>query len=154
MSYAQSVLQPGETIVADGRLHWIIYGWAIFFLLAGVALVWFEYRSMPQHEGLIRVTAAVFGAAFVASFVYAWFIRWITEFAITDRRVIFKKGFIWRNTAEMNMDKIETVDVLQSIAGRLLGYGTLHIRGTGASAGIEVRRIAAPIELRNAITAK
>jgi uncharacterized membrane protein YdbT with pleckstrin-like domain len=69
--------------------------------------------------------------------------------------VIFKKGFIWRNTAEMNMDKIETVDVLQSIPGRLLGYGTIRILGTGGSSGgITVNRIASPIELRNAITAK
>jgi uncharacterized membrane protein YdbT with pleckstrin-like domain len=153
MSYAQSVLQPGETIVADGRLHWIIYDWAIVFLVSGTALVWLEYWNAAA-EWLIGLTAAVFGAAFIASFGYAWFIRWITEFAITDRRVIFKKGFIWRNTAEMNMDKIETVDVLQSIAGRLLGYGTMRILGTGASGGIEVSRIAAPIELRNAITAK
>jgi uncharacterized membrane protein YdbT with pleckstrin-like domain len=153
MSYARSVLQPGETIVADGRLHWIIYAWAILFLLIGVTLIGFEYRN-ASPEWLVRLTAAIFGAAFAASFTYAWFIRWITEFAITDRRVIFKKGFIWRNTAEMNMDKIETVDVLQSVAGRLLGYGTIRILGTGASGGIEVDRIASPIELRNAITAK
>jgi uncharacterized membrane protein YdbT with pleckstrin-like domain len=155
MSYAQSVLQPGETIVAEGRLHWTIYGWAILFLLIGIVVVWLEYRYLPpQQAWLMGWTAATFGAAVVASFVYAWFIRWITEFAITNRRVIFKKGFVWRNTAEMNMDKIETVDVLQSIPGRLLGYGTIRILGTGASGGIEVRRIASPIELRNAITAK
>jgi uncharacterized membrane protein YdbT with pleckstrin-like domain len=154
MSYAQSVLQPGETIVAEGRLHWTIYGWAILILLVGIALVWAEYRYVPQPDTLVRYTAAAFGAAFLASFLYAWFVRWITEFAITNRRVISKKGFVWRNSAEMNMDKIETVDVVQSIPGRLLGYGTIRVLGTGASGGIEVRRIASPIDLRNAITAK
>jgi uncharacterized membrane protein YdbT with pleckstrin-like domain len=53
----------------------------------------------------------------------------------------------------MNMDKIESVDVDQSILGRLLNYGTIHVLGTGE--GIEsLRRIAAPLALRNAITAK
>ena len=68
---------------------------------------------------------------FVVSFLYAWFIRWITEIAVTDRRVIYKRGFITRHTEEMNMDKVESVDVDQSILGRLLDYGTVHVIGTG-----------------------
>ena len=77
----------------------------------------------------------------------------ITEFAVTNKRVIYKRGFIWRQTAEMNMDKVEAVDVMQSIPGRLLDYGTIHVKGTGA--GIEhLHRIASPIALRNAIIAK
>ena len=60
---------------------------------------------------------------------------------------------IKRHTVEMNMDKIESVDVDQSLLGRLLNYGTIHVFGTGE--GIEsLRRIAAPLALRNAITAK
>jgi hypothetical protein len=79
--------------------------------------------------------------------------RWITEFAVTDRRVIYKCEFISRHTAEMNMDKIESVDVDQSLLGRVLNYGTIHVLGTGE--GIEsLHRIAAPLALRNAITAK
>jgi membrane protein YdbS with pleckstrin-like domain len=162
MSYAKSVLQPGERIVATGRLHWTIYWLAIFFFVAGAILVWLEHRYWPDREGLfafsraapIQVTAAAFGILVVVSFLYAWFIRWITEFAVTDKRVIYKRGFIWRRTEEMNMDKVETVDVDQSILGRILGYGTIHVRGTGAGSGIVVRRIGSPIALRSAITAK
>ena len=76
-----------------------------------------------------------------------------TELAVTDRRVIFKTGFVRRRTVEMNMDKVETVDVDQSILGRILGYGTIHVLGTGS--GIEhLRQVAHPLELRSAITAK
>ena len=96
----------------------------------------------------------IFGALFIGTFAYAWFVRWITEFAITNRRVIYKRGFVWRITAEMNMDKVETVDVGQSILGRLLDYGLLQVKGTGSGQGIIVKRIAAPVALRNAITAK
>ena len=76
-----------------------------------------------------------------------------TEFAVTDHRVIYKRGFLRRHTVEMNMDKVETVDVDQSVLGRLLGFGTIHVHGTGQ--GIEnLSRVAAPLRLRNAITAR
>ena len=153
MSYAKSVLQPGETIVATGRLHWIIYRWAILSLIAGTILVWLEHAYWPNNDVVI-VTTATFGVLFLATFAYAWFVRWITEFAVTDRRVISKRGFIWRETEEMVMDKVETVDVDQSVLGRILGYGTMRITGTGGSNDITVRDMAAPFDLRNAIIAK
>ena len=152
MSYVKSVLQPGERIVIIGKLHWIVFGRAISILLLGVVLLLMEYAQF-NNEVLIRATAGLFGALFLLSFLHAWFIRWITEFAVTDRRVIYKRGFITRHTAEMNMEKVESVDVDQSMLGRMLGYGTLHVLGTGQ--GIEhLHRIAHPIELRNAIIAK
>jgi uncharacterized membrane protein YdbT with pleckstrin-like domain len=80
-------------------------------------------------------------------------LRWGTEIGVTDRRVIYKRGFIARHTAEMNMDKVETVLVEQSLLGRVLNYGAVSIRGSGAS--IEtLRNIADPIALRSAITAR
>ena len=154
MSYAQSVLQPGETIVATGRLHWIIYDWAILSLIFGTGLLILEFRYLPDHHSLTAVTAILFGALFVIFFAYSWFIRWITEFAVTNRRVISKRGFIWRATEEMNMDKVETVKVGQSIPGRVFDYGTIRIMGTGGTNEIYVRRIAAPFKLRNAIIAR
>jgi uncharacterized membrane protein YdbT with pleckstrin-like domain len=152
MSYAKSVLQPGETVVATGHLHWVIYWPAMLCLLVAVVLLLLNPASSTLTT-LINGTAAAFGALFVAFFAHAWFKKWITEFAVTNKRVIYKRGFIWRQTAEMNMDKVEAVDVTQSIPGRLLDYGTIHVKGTGA--GIEhLHRIASPIELRNAIIAK
>ncbi len=154
MSYANSVLQPGESIIAAGRLHWIIYGWAIVFFVAGVVLLMLEHSFTAQHDMLITFTTVIFGGLSLGFFVYAWFIRWITEFAVTNRRVISKRGFIWRETEEMNMDKVETVDIDQTIPGRIFNYGSIRITGTGGTNNIEVRRIAAPFTLRNAIIAK
>src|SRR5207249_205653 len=127
MSYAKSVLQPGETIIMTGHLHWIAYWHAILFLILGTALVWWEYVHW-HNDIIISITAVTFGVLFVISFVHAWFIRWITEFAVTNRRVIYKRGFINRHTAEMNMDKVESVDVEQSVLGRLLDYGTIVVK--------------------------
>jgi uncharacterized membrane protein YdbT with pleckstrin-like domain len=153
MSYAQSVLQPGETIVASGRLHWIIFGRAILVFIVGALVLGAEYLYWP-HDLLIAATAIAFGALFLALFFHAWFTRWITEFAVTDKRVISKRGFVWRETEEMNMDKVETVDVDQSVLGRILDYGIIRVWGTGGTNEIIVNRIASPIELRHAIIVK
>ena len=78
----------------------------------------------------------------------AWFERWTTEIAITDRRIILKRGFIRRDTAEMHMEKVESVDVSQSLIGRMLDYGDVTVRGTGA--GLEtLRQIDSPLDFRN-----
>jgi uncharacterized membrane protein YdbT with pleckstrin-like domain len=155
MSYARSVLQPGETVLATGWLHWIIYRWAILSAVLGVVVVWLESVVWPHNSGLIVTTAWLFAALFVVTFAYAWFIRWITEFAVTNRRVILSKVFIARNTEEMTLDKVETVDVHQSILGRILGYGTMWITGTGGSTNnIEVTRMGQLFALRNAILMK
>jgi Predicted membrane protein len=155
MSYVRSVLQPNEKILVIGRLHWIVYMQAILLLVVGILLVALGYNLTNEsiRTYFTYATVAIFGVGVAVSFLHAWFIRWITEFAVTDRRVIYKCGFISRHTVEMNMDKIESVDVDQSLLGRLLNYGTIHVLGTGE--GIEsLRRIAAPLALRNAITAK
>ncbi len=80
-----------------------------------------------------------------------WFGWWTTEIAVTNLRVIYKTGLVKRRTKEMNMDKVESVEVDQSILGRILDYGKVTITGTGA--GLEaLSGVAQPIELRNSIT--
>ena len=59
--------------------------------------------------------------------------RWADEFVVTNKRVIVKTGLISRRTLEMNLNKIESVNVDQSILGRLLNYGTITIIGTGGT---------------------
>ena len=56
-----------------------------------------------------------------------------SEFVITNKRIIIKTGFISRKTLEMNLNKIESVNVDQGILGRILGYGTITIIGTGGT---------------------
>lgn len=73
--------------------------------------------------------------------------RYSDEFAITNKRIIVKTGLISRKTLEMNLSKIESVNVDQSILGRLLGYGTIRIIGTGGTKE-EFPNISNPIEFR------
>jgi len=155
MSYVKHVIQPGERIVMVGHISWVIYHRAIFCLILGGVLLILESVFLAPSNArtdLMYGTAAAFGVAALITAARAWFIRWTTEIAVTDKRIIFKRGFINRHTAEMNMDKVASVDVDQSIWGRMFDYGSVHILGTGGIAGIEhLHRIANPIGLRNAI---
>ncbi len=154
MAYVTSVLQPGEIVKAIGRPHWIVFIRAFLLLAVGLALLVFSdtdagRRAAPLPLGLGGI---VFVLGLLA-LLLAWFERSIVEMAVTNHRVIYKRGFIRRHTVEMNMDKVETVDVDQSLLGRLLGFGTIRVLGTGQ--GIEtLNRIGSPIRLRNAITAR
>jgi len=152
MCYIKHVLQPGEKIIMIGRLSWILYYRAILYLILGVVLVVLEHLYWDKDE-IIYATAALFAVLVVVSAVHAWFVRFITEIAVTDKRVIYKRGFITRHTIEINMDKVASVDVDQSVLGRLFDYGTVTVQGTGLTFE-PLRRVEAPVALRNAIIAK
>ena len=151
MSYVQRVLQPGEVVRHTATIHWIVY-WpgAILIVAAVVVLIWARFlpHALAPWVHWLSALLAVAGMVFL---IREWFTWWTTEVAITSLRVIYKSGLIKRRTNEMNMDKVESVQVDQSILGRLLDYGTVTITGTGA--GLEaLSTIAQPIELRNSIT--
>jgi len=75
--------------------------------------------------------------------------QYTDEYVITNRRVIIKKGLIARYTLEMNLQKIETVNVDQSIVGRIFGYGCITIVGTGGTKE-QFHYLRKPIEFRKA----
>jgi uncharacterized membrane protein YdbT with pleckstrin-like domain len=151
MKYIDQVLQPGEKIVFSSTLSWAVYFPSIVLWLVAVVLLIAGAALQPSSVWLWTSLAAATLAAL--SSVKAWFRRWTTEIDVTDRRVVYKRGFIRRHTIEINMDKVESVDVDQSLFGRLFDYGDIVIRGTGA--GIEpLRGIDSPLAFRNAVTAR
>lgn len=149
MSYVQRVLQPNEQVRHISSIHWIVYwpGVAVA-LLAAVAFWLSATQFMP---GVWRYTGYALALVAVVLLIQQWFHSWVTEIAVTNRRVIYKKGLIQRETTEMNMDKVESVQIDQSILGRMLDYGNVTIHGTGEGFKT-LRTIANPIELRNSIT--
>lgn len=155
MSYLRRILQPGETLRYVGRLHWIVYlpGLVLFAIAVTLAAVIVAAGQLGNFVPYLLLALDLVMLVSLLTLLAAAVRRWTTEIAVTDRRVIFKRGLIRRHTIEMNMDKVETVDVDQSLAGRLLGYGDIVVRGTGSS--IEpFRKIAAPLDFRNQVTAR
>ncbi len=162
MAYYSKVLLPGEDVRTVGRLHWAIYLKAWFCLIIALlgGLDYLHLRGADADGtsgGSVSLVAGTIGVFFLAVGVLlmlkAWVRRVTTEIAITDRRIIFKEGFVRRRTMEMNMSKVETVDVVQSIPGRIFNYGTIMIRGTGSSYE-PLRLIADPLAIRTAIVAQ
>lgn len=74
---------------------------------------------------------------------------WTSEFAVTNKRLIMKMGWMSRRILELNLHKIESVNVDQPLLGRLLGYGTITVIGTGGTRET-FERIAHPLAFRKA----
>jgi uncharacterized membrane protein YdbT with pleckstrin-like domain len=153
MAYYTQVLQPDETVKVVGRLHWSIYLRAVGVLVVAVLLLlWADKLPDPVWQRYARLAGGAIGVLGILLFLGAWIRRRATEIVVTDKRVIYKCGLLARHTVEMNVSKIETVDVEQGLGGRIWGYGTLLIRGTGA--GFEpLVGVGSPLQIRNAIVA-
>ena len=124
MSYVDGTLIDGETVLHRGQVSW----WPLMpWIVLGV---------------LTTIVAVGIG---ILAWVYVK--RRTTELAITNKRVIAKKGFIQRDTIEMFLSKVESVHVDQSVMGRVLDYGTVIMSGTGM-VNSRFENISAPLEFR------
>ena len=153
--YIDDILQPGEKVLYSTNAHWMFYlpaiaAWIVVLILlvvSGLASI------VPSLMLVCWASAAVVACAALFWTFKAWFHRWTTETDVTNMRVVHKTGFIKRRTFEMALDKIESVDVNQSILGRLLNYGDVTINGVGEGKET-IRTIASPLAFRSAITTR
>ena len=150
MGYIDNHLAPGEQVVFRTRLHPVIFaGTATFaaFVLGAVALIVSRNELSPRTVALLWLAGVVIGPGSLLPL----YVRWRTsEFAVTDRRVLVKVGLLSVHTLEVLLPKVEAIGVDQTIGGRLLGYGTLRIVGTGGTVE-EFARVAHPQALREAV---
>jgi uncharacterized membrane protein YdbT with pleckstrin-like domain len=152
--YIDDILQPGEKVLYSTNAHWVFYLPAIGAWIVAIALfILSRIASADAMVLLSLVSAAVVAIVALYWTVRAWFHRWTTETDVTNMRVVHKTGFIKRRTFEMALDKVESVDVNQSIMGRLLNYGNVTIMGVGEGRET-ITTIAAPLEFRTHIPAR
>ena len=153
MGYAERVLQPGETIAYRARLSWVIYlsGMLLVIVAIALAVAAVVLKTETVRIGLL-IAAALALLVGLFHLIRAWLWQANTEITVTSRRIIYKTGFISRNTLEMNLDKVESVLVQQGLIGRMFDFGTVIVRGVGA--GLEpVRLISHPLELHRHVSA-
>jgi uncharacterized membrane protein YdbT with pleckstrin-like domain len=153
MSYIKRNLQPGESVVYETKIHWIVYGRAIVAAaLTATACYFWLHPWRPEMAVVFEGVAVLFLFVTLLEWLRGLIRRMATELAITDRRIIVKSGIIRRRTYEMNRSKVESVAVVQGIVGRLLDYGSIIIKGTGG--GLEpLYGIDRPLAFRNHVTA-
>ena len=121
MGYIEDTISDDEKIVYVVQFHWIYTFIAFLYLI---------------FLGLLLIGVFIFIKMMIN--------KWTTERALTNTRYIQKIGWIARNTEEIGISKIEEVDLQQSILGRILGYGSISISGTG-SGHILLKDIEAPL---------
>jgi uncharacterized membrane protein YdbT with pleckstrin-like domain len=152
--YIDDILQPGEKVLYSTNAHWIFYLPAIAAWLAAIVFLVLTRMFVTETPMLICWSLAAISAIFALyKMLTAWFHRWTTETDVTNLRVVHKTGFIKRRTFEMSLDKVESVDVNQSIVGRMLNYGDVTVRGVGEGSET-IKTIASPLDFRNHITAR
>jgi uncharacterized membrane protein YdbT with pleckstrin-like domain len=152
--YIEKILQPGEKVLYSTNEHWMYFLPAIAAWVVVVAFVVLWRLVTSDALMLVCLTlAAMVGVVALYLTATAWFHRWTTETDVTNMRVVHKTGFIRRRTFEMNLDKVESVDVNQSILGRLMNYGDLTIQGVGERTQT-ITTVTSPLAFRSAVTAR
>jgi len=152
--YIDDILQPGEKVLYSTNAHWIFFLPAIVGWVVATAL--FVGSGMIPAGPMVLVCmslAAIVAILALYKTATAWFHRWTTETDVTNMRIVHKTGFIKRRTFEMSLDKVESVDVNQSIIGRIMNYGDVTIMGVGEGKET-ISTIASPLAFRNAITTR
>ena len=128
MSNIEKQLMPGEQLVHEAKLHWIIFFWPIVLtFFVGLPIL----MSAVGFHSFAGILAGLVCLAFFwlpAIFNYAF-----SEFALTTKRVFGKRGLISRHSVDILLTKIEGINYDQNLIGRLFGYGTVVVRGTGGS---------------------
>lgn len=150
--YVESNLLPHEDVVYRGHLHWY------FFLrpITWFALAFFLFRTGSQmnaserDSGLALIVIGVLVVLIaIASTIEHLITYWTSEFAVTNRRVIMKQGFIRRKTMELMLGKVDSLSVDQGILGRILGFGTVRV--SVATENQNFRFLANPLEFRRQV---
>jgi signal transduction histidine kinase len=158
MSYVESNLVPGETVIYQTRLHWIVMlGHMIvgIFLLAlpGAVLLYYAFAHTEIDPRTLQIMK-IGGIALIVGGVIVILIgmvrRSATEMAVTNRRVVIKTGLASRKTIEMMLNKVESIEVSEPAAGRMLGYGSIVVIGTGGTPE-PFHKMAHPLEFRSQV---
>jgi len=157
MSYVESNLVPGEAVIYQTRLHWIVMlGHILLGCLLGLLGVILLYYALSQtgiESGKLHIMEGV-GVALlicgVAAILLGMVRRNATEMALRNRRVVIKTGLASRKTIEMLLNKVESIDVSETAFGRMLGYGTIVVIGTGGTPE-PFHKVAHPLEFRSQV---
>jgi len=158
MSYVEANLVPGETVIYQTRLHWIVMLWhlvlgLLLLALPGAVLLYYALSRSDIDTRTLHVMeggAAVLLLAGVITILVGMVRRNATEMAVTNRRVVIKTGLASRKTIEMLLNKVESIEVSETTPGRMLGYGTIVVIGTGGTPQ-PFHKVAHPLEFRSQV---
>ena len=154
MSYVDENLIPGESALYRTGLHWIVLVWPMFWALSfgvlGLAFLVISGSVRVNPPGSAAIAGLVLLGLGATAAVIGFLRRAATEMAVTNKRVVVKTGVLSRRTYEILLSKIESIHVEEGLLGKMLGYGSVVVRGTGGTPE-PFYRIAHPLELRRQV---
>ena len=157
MSYIDKNLIPGEQVMYRTRLHWIVVFWHVFFAVIFALGGAYLLSGMPGITGVqedqlryARIGGGVLLVLAIISIIISFVRRNSVEMAVTNKRVTVKVGLMSRSTEEMMLTRIESIMVHQGLAGRMLNYGTITLRGVGGTPD-PFPNIGHPLEFRRQV---
>ncbi|MEO1014369.1 MAG: PH domain-containing protein [Pseudomonadota bacterium] len=156
MSYVESTIASGERILMRANFNWTYSFLPVVWFGLGVApsvmlaAIQFGGGVAGDELRLAWWAAALAGACGVAILGSHFVHLWTTEIVVTTYRFVYKTGLISRDAQEVSLNKIEEINLRQSIWGRMFGYGKLILRGTGVGI-IELPNLDDPITVRKTI---
>jgi len=147
MSYVEKNLVPGETLLYQTRHHWIVLLGPLFIaLLLGIPGLWLLTEVAAKRPEIQQYSASIPGGmrtalivgvilVLVALINLGWGMtkRNATEMAVTNRRVLIKTGLGSRRTLDLMLSRVESIGVVETMWGRMLGYGDVIVHGTGGT---------------------
>lgn len=131
-----------KDIVHQARLHWIIFAWPLVTLSA-VVYIGLNFEILRQPSCLFGILVLLWGAATLIMYRFS-------SLTIKKNQIILKTGFLIRQTMNIPLDKVESIDIRQSILGTIFGFGNIVITGTGGSREV-VAYISKPLTCRRYI---
>ncbi len=159
MSYIDKSLGDGETVIARAQFHWLysLWAWCQLLIPAALTVTLLSWAS-PQANFLDTGNPLTWTIALLVlwlllgtiAFLRMMVRKWTTEVGVTSHRFVEKYGALSMRTNEIALPNIEGVKLNQSLMGRIFGYGTLRIEGTGVDA-VTTPEIADPVNFVRAI---
>jgi uncharacterized membrane protein YdbT with pleckstrin-like domain len=149
MGYIDKTLGSNERVLYRAHIHSLFYAriWALFIVLVAI-IVWLRFHFSEY----IGTYSALILLALSAYFCFRLILPlWTLEIALTNLRIVMKRGFIVRSTHELELKAVEEVNMRQSVLGRILDYGTLDVRGIGDVDDLIINGVSDPIALRTQI---
>jgi hypothetical protein len=164
MSYARNLLSRGEEVVFQSRQHWFAvvartWLWIVLAIVALAIVIFLLSGTQPigseEIDGILTIVAIVL---LIGSLGFIGFVIWDwrnQEWLVTTRRVIRAEGVLNKSMADSNLEKINDARLVQSVFGRVFGFGTLDILTAAEEMGganvADFPMIADPIDFKRAM---
>jgi len=152
-NYVLSVLKKDEEIISVAKVtKWILLSPFLGFVISlFLTIVFFQYTISNQELNIFLMFGPIFLLGSIKQLVGSFIYILTTEMVLTSNRIIYKTGLIQRDTIEIPRKQIESINLKQTILGRIFKFGDIDVIGTGGT-NQYLKSIASVIRFKKSIS--